>query len=43
MSGNSFAVGKMSSLLLEVGKTLLQSKINGEGIRYIDITVGYNK
>ena len=43
MSGNIFAVDQMSSMLFEVGKTLLQSKINREGIRCVDITGGYRK
>ena len=42
MSGNIFVVGLMSSMLLEVG-TLLQSKINREGIQCVDITGGYRK
>ena len=37
-----FAVGQRSSLLFGVG-TLLQSKINREGIRCVDITGGYRK
>ena len=43
MSGNIFAVGQMSSLLVGVDRTSLQSKINREGIRCIDITRGYWK
>ena len=42
MSRNIFAVPQMASLLLGVG-TLLQSKINREGIRCVDITGGYRK
>ena len=42
MSGNIFAVGQMSSLLSRVG-TLLQSKINREGIRCVDIIGGDRK
>ena len=41
--GIFFAVDEMPSLLFGVGKTLLQSKINRERIRYIDITGGCRK
>ena len=43
MSGNVFAVGLMSSLLLQVGRMLLRRKIVREGIIYIDIAGGYRK
>ena len=43
MSGNIVA-DIMSSLLFGVGRnTSLQSKINREGIRYVDITEGYKE
>ena len=43
MSGHTFAVGQMSSLLFGVGKMLFQTKINREGVRYVDITGGCMK
>ena len=43
MYGIFFAVGQMSSLLFGVGRTLLLSKIDREGIRYVDITREYRK